>query len=163
MNCRRGMCPPHSFTALSVASIRWLQESDGYCPLCGDTFDSFGDHALTCMSGGDRTLRHNAMRDMCFVVAENLVSDAKGRRSVSCQNVQSKIGYRARPSPEDAAQRTFGSHNGRSICQRQSILRLRQVFAPICWRLARMTRPLYALRTKIRSDNIWIRSAFVGT
>ena len=28
--------------------------------------DKWGDHALTCSCGGDRTVRHNAIRNICF-------------------------------------------------------------------------------------------------
>ena len=36
------------------------------CPLCGSCMDVFLDHALVCSCGGDRTLRHNAVRDEFF-------------------------------------------------------------------------------------------------
>ena len=34
-----------------------------HCPSCGTGLDIYADHALVCMCGGDRTLRHNALRD----------------------------------------------------------------------------------------------------
>ena len=34
--------------------------------MCGDTMDSYGDHALVCPCKGDRTVRHNRLRDSCF-------------------------------------------------------------------------------------------------
>ena len=37
---------------------------DVCCPCCGDVFDSFCDHALVCCCKGDRTVRHNAIRDV---------------------------------------------------------------------------------------------------
>ena len=37
---------------------------DTYCPCCGEVMDSFGDHALVCSCKGDRTVRHNAIRDI---------------------------------------------------------------------------------------------------
>ncbi len=40
-----------------------VQDMDTYCPMCGGTMDSFGDHALTCPCKGDRTIRHNRLRD----------------------------------------------------------------------------------------------------
>ena len=41
-----------------------LCDADFVCPQCRQsTSDRLGDHALTCMSGGLRTLAHNAMRD----------------------------------------------------------------------------------------------------
>ena len=38
-------------------------EEPSHCPACGAGLDIFGDHALVCMCKGDRTLRHNALRD----------------------------------------------------------------------------------------------------
>ena len=41
-----------------------LNESGTVCPQCRQaTDDTLGDHALKCMSGGRRTLAHNAIRD----------------------------------------------------------------------------------------------------
>ena len=40
-----------------------VQAADTFCPLCGGTMDSYGDHALTCPCCGDRTVRHNRARD----------------------------------------------------------------------------------------------------
>ena len=39
---------------------------DGFCPCCGQVLDKWGDHALVCPCGGDRTIRHNAIRDVCY-------------------------------------------------------------------------------------------------
>lgn len=36
---------------------------DGFCPCCGDCLDKFGDHALVCPCKGDRTVRHNGLRN----------------------------------------------------------------------------------------------------
>jgi hypothetical protein len=41
-------------------------DRDGFCPCCGVVMDIWGDHAITCACGGDRTIRHNAIRDICF-------------------------------------------------------------------------------------------------
>ena len=41
-------------------------DGDSFCPMCGEVLDSWGDHCLTCSCGGDRTLRHNAVRDVVF-------------------------------------------------------------------------------------------------
>ena len=40
--------------------------ADSFCPCCGDLLDKYGDHALTCSCGGDRTVRHNSIRNVCF-------------------------------------------------------------------------------------------------
>jgi len=45
-------------------------DKDVECPLCGGVLDSFGDHALVCCAGGDRTRRHNLLRNMVFHAAE---------------------------------------------------------------------------------------------
>ena len=34
--------------------------------MCGMTMDSFGDHALVCQCDGDRTIRHNRLRNIVF-------------------------------------------------------------------------------------------------
>ena len=38
-------------------------ENDDFCSLCSGIMDSYGDHALTCPCGGDRTKRHNLIRN----------------------------------------------------------------------------------------------------
>jgi len=43
---------------------------DSACPCCGSGMDRFMDHALVCPCGGDRTLRHNALRDLVFKEAQ---------------------------------------------------------------------------------------------
>ena len=43
-----------------------VQDADCYCPLCGLTMDSFGDHALVCACNGDRTIRHNCLRNVVY-------------------------------------------------------------------------------------------------
>ena len=48
-----------------------LWDRDTACGLCGEVLDRWGDHALACCCGGDRVLRHNAIRDVvCSAVAE---------------------------------------------------------------------------------------------
>ena len=41
-------------------------QSEEYCPLCGEILDVWGDHALVCSCGGDRTIRHNAVRNVVY-------------------------------------------------------------------------------------------------
>ena len=43
-----------------------FMEEDGFCPCCGGVMDRWGDHASVCACGGDRTIRHNAVRDIVF-------------------------------------------------------------------------------------------------
>jgi hypothetical protein len=37
-----------------------------HCPFCNDTVDIYGDHCLICACGGDRTKRHNLLRNQVF-------------------------------------------------------------------------------------------------
>ena len=39
-----------------------IWECDTACGLCGEVLDRWGDHALCCCGGGNRVLRHNAIR-----------------------------------------------------------------------------------------------------
>ena len=41
------------------------------CPCCGAQQDRYMDHALVCACGGDRTRRHNAVRDTICSLARN--------------------------------------------------------------------------------------------
>ena len=64
----------HVEPALYVASLRrWLRipfaQVDSFCPLCDGIMDAYGDHALTCCGGGDRTRRHNLLRNMVYHAA----------------------------------------------------------------------------------------------
>ena len=40
-------------------------DGDAFCPSCGLVLDRWGDHALCCQCGGHRTVRHNALRNIC--------------------------------------------------------------------------------------------------
>ena len=39
------------------------------CPACHDVMELYGDHALVCMCWGDRTRRHNRLRDIIYADA----------------------------------------------------------------------------------------------
>ena len=41
-------------------------ERDGACPCCDDPLDRRGDHCLVCSCHGDRTVRHNSVRNVVF-------------------------------------------------------------------------------------------------
>ena len=43
-----------------------MAEEDSFCPCSGQCSDRWGDHALVCACNGDRTVRHNAMRNICY-------------------------------------------------------------------------------------------------
>jgi hypothetical protein len=40
-----------------------IYETEGPCPQCGALSDIYGDHAIACAAGGDRTRRHHRVRD----------------------------------------------------------------------------------------------------
>ena len=50
--------------------LRWLRvplfESEFHCTLCDEVVDRFGDHCLVCSVGGDRTKRHNLIRNEVY-------------------------------------------------------------------------------------------------
>ena len=52
---------------------RWLRiplaSQDVQCPCCDGVLDRFGDHALVCSCGGDRTRRHNLLRNLVYFAA----------------------------------------------------------------------------------------------
>ena len=43
-----------------------LLDSPATCPMCGSALDVYMDHALVCSCGGDRTLRHNSIRNVTY-------------------------------------------------------------------------------------------------
>lgn len=53
-----------------TAILSWLRvplsEADSICPLCDGIMDKYGDHALVCPCGGDRTKRHNLVRNCVY-------------------------------------------------------------------------------------------------
>ena len=51
------------------ARVRLLDDF-ATCPCCGAALDAYMDHALVCPCGGDRTLRHNALRDDTYIEAQ---------------------------------------------------------------------------------------------
>ncbi|CAE8636187.1 unnamed protein product [Polarella glacialis] len=58
---------PAEFTCEVRARLRMLECSeDRWCPLCDAVADTQGHHARMCSAGGDRVLRHNALRNFIF-------------------------------------------------------------------------------------------------
>ena len=54
---------------------RWLRlplyECEFHCPFCNEVVDKYGDHCLTCSCGGDRTKRHNLIRNEIFYICHS--------------------------------------------------------------------------------------------
>ena len=62
---------PSLFVGMLSLRLRMaFAEQDSECPCCDGVLDRFGDHALACCGGGDRTRRHNLLRNMVFHAAE---------------------------------------------------------------------------------------------
>ena len=58
-----------------------VYDQPGPCPNCGKNSDVLGDHSMVCGTGGERILRHNAIRDALFdtAVAAGLAPLKEGR------------------------------------------------------------------------------------
>ena len=65
-NDGREMDPPLFRVALRRRLRAPVYDTDGHCPSCGQPLDRWGDHALVCACSGDRTIRHNAVRNIVF-------------------------------------------------------------------------------------------------
>eukprot|EP00666_Eupelagonemidae_sp_cell4sb_P017889 gene17889-biopygen41696 len=56
---------PPSFVVMLQRRLRLpIYGAMGHCPHCAGVMDIYGDHAVACGGGGDRTLRHNKLRDI---------------------------------------------------------------------------------------------------
>ena len=75
-----------------------VQDADTFCPMCGSTMDSYGDHALTCPCNGERTVRHNAVRNVVYTEA------LQGNMSPE----REKAGLLPARPPQDALERPSG-------------------------------------------------------
>ena len=55
---------PTLFVTMLQRRLRMqIFDSPHYCPFCDDVVDIYGDHCLVCSGGGDRTKRHNLLRN----------------------------------------------------------------------------------------------------
>ena len=85
----------------------WIRvtDMDEFCLLCGCTMDSFGDHALVCPCKGDRTIRHNRLRDIvCREAVEGGMQPEKEKAGL----------LPMRPIEEDHLEVPPGGHTSRS-------------------------------------------------
>ena len=93
---RSGRLPKESPTSSSIATLELVHgshpfgtpptlvssgrlrvaiwDADSVRPLCGHTQDQCGDHALSCLCGGNRIGRHNAVRDVFHNIARDCCS-----------------------------------------------------------------------------------------
>ena len=83
------------------ARIRLL-DNFAVCQCCGVALDAYMDHALVCPCGGERTLRHNALRDGTYI-------DAK-EAGVQCEREKQGL---LPPRPSDEAIKGETSTQGR--------------------------------------------------
>ena len=76
-------------------------DSPTSCPMCGTALDVYLDHALVCSCGGDRTVRHNAIRNVTYRSCREAGTNAELEKAgllpprPSCEEVTSV--HRAEP------------------------------------------------------------------
>jgi hypothetical protein len=108
-----------------------------HCTACGAAMDMWGDHALSCGCKGDRTLRHNALRDVTYhaalaaglqpqretrsVFPARSASSHNGRSQAFCRSAQVKMPCARTSSPMDVGQLTSGSRDGTTEPQQRGI------------------------------------------
>ena len=61
---------PAEFIEELRVRLRIPDGNDRWCPLCDVVMDSLGVHSRCCGAGGDRTLRHNGLRNRTFRLAQ---------------------------------------------------------------------------------------------
>ena len=64
------MDPAEFTTSLRTRLGSTVAREDGWCPLCDSVLDTKGYHANVCCAGGDRTTRHNKVRNAVFKLAK---------------------------------------------------------------------------------------------
>lgn len=63
------MEPVHFRLELLRRLLRDLHTEDTFCNFCDQISDAKGRHDIMCSCGGDRTIRHNAVRNLCGSLA----------------------------------------------------------------------------------------------
>lgn len=80
------------------------------CPLCMQTMDIFGDHAVCCSGAGDLVVRHNRVRNIIFKLAEyGLMTPEMEKVGILGPTDDSKR------RPGDVSIRTWGPTRGLAI------------------------------------------------
>ena len=75
------MEPVEFVTALKLRLCMKVADTDAWCPLCDATLDHKGHHASVCCAGGDRTVRHNRVRNQVFQLAKRAALNPELERS----------------------------------------------------------------------------------
>ena len=58
---------PYLYRVMLARRVRApIFKEEHFCPHCDGIVDIYGDHCLTCCGGGDRTKRHNLLRNAAF-------------------------------------------------------------------------------------------------
>ena len=110
-----------------------------FCSLCDGVMDVWGDHTLTCACGGDRTKRHNLVRN----VGVRLATAAGWRPEPE------KPGL-LRPRPTQASRSEDGSES-REGGRGPEARRPADIFVP-CWDLGSSTALNFAVTSSLRKD-----------
>lgn len=77
----RTQMEPAVFTTEIRARLRVTEaDHDTWCPLCDAVLDCYSHHAGMCAAGGERTQRHNAVRDLVYDWCKRGGLNAAGRR-----------------------------------------------------------------------------------
>ena len=62
---------PHHFRVAVKRLLGMFIVRESYpCPMCQQTIDRFGDHAISCQKSGDLIFRHNRVRDYLFKLGQ---------------------------------------------------------------------------------------------
>ena len=93
--------------------LRWLRvpfvQSEFFCPFCDAVCDIYMDHALCCAGGGDRTKRHNLVRNQGFRICARAALGPELEK-LGLLQPRPLLGSRGEdgsdmPHPDDATQR----------------------------------------------------------
>ena len=84
--------------------------SDTWCPKCDAILDTYGHHSGMCAAGGERTQRHNALRDLIYhgLSADAFALSAR-RLACCCPRVQMMWAVPAGGLPTCTSQRFLGA------------------------------------------------------